>query len=156
MQTLEYNTIDKSKWPRGPWDKEIDKRQWMDAATGLPCMIRRAGNELGHWCGYVGVPASHPLHGRDGDSIDVEVHGGVTFSGGCSGGDPSTSICHVVEAGEADDVWWFGFDCAHSMDLSPGMRGIVRAIGDEVYRDQDYVTRETERLAGQLAALAAA
>lgn len=152
METLEYTTIDKSAWPRGPWDAEIDKRQWLDSISGLPCMIRRAGKELGHWCGYVGVPADHPLHGKDGDSIDVEVHGGVTFAGGCSGGDPSTSICHVVSPGEADDVWWFGFDCAHYMDFLPGMRGRARAdIGDEVYRDQTYVIRETLNLAAQLA-----
>lgn len=152
MKDIEYTTIDKSGWPRGPWDDEIDKRQWVDPASGLPCMILRARKELGHWCGYVGVPPTHPLHGKDYDSVDVDVHGGLTFAAGCSGGDPSTSICHVVEPGEPDDAWWFGFDCAHYMDLLPG---ISLSCGDETYRDQGYVTRETERLAKQLAALAA-
>lgn len=25
-----YNVIDKSKWPRGEWDNEPDKIQWVD------------------------------------------------------------------------------------------------------------------------------
>lgn len=64
MKTIEYRTIDKSSWPRGEWDHEPDKRQWQDEATGLPCLIVRQ-RDSGHLCGYVGVPKSHALHGRD-------------------------------------------------------------------------------------------
>lgn len=61
MKTIEYRTIDKSSWPRGPWDAEPDKRQWQDEATGLPCLIVRVDHS-GHLCGYVGVPPKHPLY----------------------------------------------------------------------------------------------
>lgn len=36
METLEYRTKDKSTWGDGPWQQEPDKKQWQDAATGLP------------------------------------------------------------------------------------------------------------------------
>src|SRR4051794_33398699 len=54
--------------------------------------------------------------------LDVlfDVHGGITFASGCQkSSDPSRGVCHVPEDGRPDDVWWFGFDCAHCDDLSP-------------------------------------
>lgn len=56
--------IDRTGWPAGPWDYEPDRDTWTDEATGLPCVAQRAGT-LGHWCGYVGLPDDHPLHGCD-------------------------------------------------------------------------------------------
>ncbi len=35
MKTKEWTTEDKSAWPRGPWDIEPDKIQWIDEATDL-------------------------------------------------------------------------------------------------------------------------
>lgn len=157
----------------GPWDGEPDRVEFKHA--GLPCLMVRHP-EGGHWCGYAGVPPSHPFHGvhYDGDRADeteeggwrdyenspcgrVEVHGGLTYSAACQG-----SICHKAEPGEPDDVWWFGFDCAHAGDLSPQMLA-YREIpgwpkfppGYETYRDLAYVHAETERLAEQLVALEA-
>lgn len=159
MQNLEYTTIDKSAWGSGPWQSEVDKRQWCDLSTGLACMIRRAGADMGHWCGYVGVTKSHPAFGKGYDDVDVDIHGGLTFAEKCSHGDEATAICHRVEAGEDDDVWWFGFDCAHAFDLVPGMAARIanRNLGfpmrDDVYRTQEYVVAEVERLAKQLFAL---
>ncbi len=151
MQTIEYRTIDKSAWPRGPWDSEPDKKQWQDPATGLPCLIKR-NEALGIYCGYVGVPAGHPLYGLAASEKahpDLRVHGGVTFDGAlCSHGDEATSICHKPDPGEPDDVWWIGFDCGHYLDLVPTSN--YRAA-DSKYRDLAYVTREVEHLAEQLA-----
>ena len=68
-------------------------------------------------------------------------------------------ICHVPEPGRPDDVWWFGFDCAHAWDFSPGMAAYWRRTGrpefahrgyDEVYRTAEYVKAECGRLAAQL------
>lgn len=150
MRTIEYTTIDKSQWRRGPWDNEVDKKQWLDAASGLPCMIRRAGS-MGHWCGYVGVPRNHPLYRRDYNDIDVDVHGGLTFADACRDGPDHSAICHKVEPGEDDDVWWLGFDCGHDGDISPGMQWVRP---DGFYRDQAYVEDEVVRLAKQLHQLA--
>jgi hypothetical protein len=157
----EYRTVDKSTWGDGPWQDEPDKRQWQDAATGLPCLIVR--NRRGALCGYVGVPATHPAHGLDHDADalgTVEVHGGLTFARGCGHGtDETVGICHVPAPGEPDDVWWFGFDCSHSGDASPAILARERARGWEeiempwgpdVYRDVAYVTTTCASLAAQL------
>ena len=162
MKRIEYRTLDKSDWGPGPWQDEPDKVQWLDEATGYPCMIRRGTDFGGFWCGYVGIPKSHPDHGKGYDDTETgpRVHGGLTFADKCSHGDEATAICHVVEPGEDDDVWWFGFDCGHAWDHMPARAAFYRAhkidispvLRDkvEVYRDQAYVTAEVESLARQL------
>lgn len=144
MKTIEERNIDKSSWPRGPWDNELDRKQWLDEATGLPCLITRT-EETGHLCGYVGVPKSHPLFEKDFYQPDVSVHGGLTYSAHCQG-----HICHVVEEGEDDNIWWFGFDAMHGGDLMPRMSGSRWVFGTPVYRDWSYMEREVLDLANQL------
>jgi len=153
VETIEYRTIDKSAWTRGPWDDEPDKRQWQDAETGLPCLIVR--NRLGALCGYVGVAPGHPAHGQHYDSVEADVHGGLTFSHGCSGGEESSGICHKAAEGEPDHVWWFGFDCAHSCDLSPHPQATWTHDRDNCYRDVAYVAKQVASLAKQLHAIRA-
>lgn len=82
MKTIEYHCVDKSNWDEGAWQQEPDKKQWRDKATDLPCLIVRGPS--GGLCGYVGVSPSHPLHGKDYDAVDVDVHGGLTFANGCA------------------------------------------------------------------------
>lgn len=147
MQTIEYRFVDKSAWGHGPWQLEPDKRQWLDPQTGLPCIVRRSP-ALGFLCGYVGVPRSHPAYRKDCDAVDVSVHGGLTFSDTCSGGDHD--ICHKVSPGEDDDVWWLGFDCGHFSDATPGMMSLAYR---NIYRDFPYVVNECEGLARQLKAM---
>lgn len=136
-------------WGPGPWQAEPDHVVFEHA--GLPCILHRNGG--GAWCGYVAVSPGHPAHGQEyGGDLDLNVHGGVTYSDRCQG-----SICHVPKPGEPDDVWWIGFDCAHAYDLSPGDEAMYRARGmasfgmSKQYRDIVYVRREVERLAEQLA-----
>lgn len=139
----------------GPWDSEPDKRQWEDEATGMACLIVRNG--MGALCGYVGVPSDHPWYGKDdveqADGSWVDVHGGLTFSGPCQAGG---KVCHIVEPGGDDDVWWQGFDCAHSMDLTPSsLKHNWYGLGDMggTYRDIAYVTAQVEGLARQAAVM---
>lgn len=76
-----------------------------------------------------------------------DVHGGLTFSGAChETDDPGKGICHV----SASPVWWFGFDCSHSGDESPGMPTRFR---DGWYKGVWYVRRQVEKLAQQIAAV---
>ena len=162
METREWRFIDKSEWGEGAWQSEPDKVQWMDPATGLPCLILRHPQH-GQLCGYVGVGPDHPMHGAGYDLAgDINVHGGLTFADHCSGDE--RGICHVVDAGEPDNVWWFGFDCGHAGDYSPGHEARMREVlgrdyhpipmgpwGADVYRDIEYVRAEVTRLASQLA-----
>lgn len=134
--------IDKSGWGDGPWQNEPDHKEWRDKATGAPCMAHRHPGG-GHWCGYVAVAPGHPAYKKHYDGVDVNVHGGLTYSAECSG-----EICHVPLPGEPDNVWWLGFDCAHCGDMSPGYKS---SFGGESYRALAYVKGQCADLAKQLA-----
>lgn len=149
------------------WESEPNRELWTDETTGYPCLIRRGPG--GALCGYVAVPESHPFFGKsytyvngwDDDDLratrsyygshgqgKIDVHGGVTYAGECDG-DPVEGICHVSD-GE-DEVWWFGFDCAHCMDCVPRIPR-SRLLP---YRNWAYVRSEVESMAKQLHVLAA-
>lgn len=177
MKELQWTFRNRTGWPDGPWNLEPDKAQWVDEATGLPCMIHR--NRFGAWCGYVGIGPDHPFYNKpcDDPDIDLSVHGGLNYADGCDPDfDPATGqgICHIPEPGEPDNVWWFGFDCSHAFDLAPGLNALLHPlrlseISDhrtpeglfppltpqgffecEVYRDIEYVRAECAQLAIQL------
>ena len=128
------------------WLDEPHKEEFEHA--GLKCLILRH-HELGHLCGYVAAPKGHPCYGKDYDHIPyddlfpVEVHGGLTFS----------------KEGDGDTwpkgYWWFGFDCAHWGDLVPQIVELLDREPNEfeTYRNFQYLRRETEGLAEQLATL---
>ncbi len=70
--------------------------------AGLLCRFLR--HPLGFVCGYVGVPRNHPFFGDEYHAHEeLEVHGGLTFSGELFG----------------RELWWFGFDCGHARDMLP-------------------------------------
>lgn len=177
MRAYRWDELDKAAWGDGPWVREPDKVQWVDLATGLDCLARR-NPAYGNWCGYVGVPPGHPLHGAEYDderAERLEVHWGLTFAGACDDGPEEVALCHVPGPGRPAGVWWLGFDCGHAFDYAPGLQAIVKAAarwaggpwqdlaelpaGDdgrwgplrEVYRDLGFVQRECAALAAQLA-----
>jgi len=146
---------DRLPWPPGPWDAEPAEVRWLTDA-GLPAVVKRI--DLGALCGYVGIPAGHPLHGVGyDDAEDAPAHGGLTYAEGHLPREPP------------DGLWWFGFDCAHAWDLVPALaasmaeahaRTLARFPGGEeviegmipgmVYRDLAYVRGECEQLATYL------
>lgn len=149
-------------WGPGPWDNEPDKVSWTDPATGRPCLIVRG--PIGALCGYVAVDPGHPLHGAGYDEVPDEVHdaahGGLTFADACAHSeDEAHGICHVPQPGQPEDVWWFGFDCAHHMDLVPGTDatrahyglGPMHSSFPETYRTIRYVAGRCRSLASALA-----
>ena len=157
----ETETIDRSKWGSGPWDAEPDRLEWEHAS--MPCLAVRHPT-MGHWCGYVAVPQTHASYAASYDDVNVNVHGGLTYASACRG-----VVCHVPKPGASDDVWWFGFDCAHCGDFSPATNqyhhgypwpdvpydhATALVIDDwrtDQYRTLAYVQTETNRLADQLA-----
>lgn len=140
---------DKSNWGSGPWQTEEDRIEWRH--KGLPCLMVR--NKLGAWCGYVGVTKEHPSFNAHYDKVDVDVHGGLTYSG-----KPDPIICHTPKPEEDGKVWWLGFDCSHAGDVSPALNAQLRELGsmvnrsllNETYKDVAYVKREVNNLANQL------
>lgn len=117
------------------WENEPDKVEF--EYLGFKCLILR-NPELKTLNGYIGLPKSHPYYGKDYNDIDVEVHGGLTFSG---------------QGGRWDKhYWWIGFDCAHAGDLMPGadIPGRITNRWDLSYRNIEYVKNELKHLAEQL------
>lgn len=143
MKTIIETVVDKSKWQEGPWQTEPDKKQWLDEETGYPCLIVRQPT-LGHLCGYVGVPSSHPWFGHE---PDASVHGGVTYGAKCN-----NHICHEVEEGEDDNIWWIGFDAAHYDDRSMLTEMYKEILGPDTwgaYKGLAYMENECRSLAQQ-------
>ncbi len=142
----EPKKIDRSTWPAGPWDTEPDRVEFEH--LGFPCLVVRVDG--GHLCGYVAMPPGHPWHGKDMDDVGADVHGGITYAQGCRG-----NVCHVPKPGEPDDVWWLGFDHAHSGDKRPGDDALYARAGanawmrDDTYKTVDYVKAGCESLARQ-------
>lgn len=153
--------LGKDQWGPGPWQDEPDRLEF--EYKGFPCLMVRNTGGTGSWCGYVAVPPGHPAFEKSYQGLDLDVHGGLTYSDHCSG-----HICHEPKPGEPDNVWWLGFDCAHGGDLSPRMRAFEEKyipqlegfhnINDNrfihgTYKDVAYVKKEIRRLADQLAAI---
>lgn len=159
MDDKEINTSEKGSMR--PWENEPDHIEF--CYRGFPCIIHRAHpvnpenpkDVLGHLCGYVGVPPSHPFHGKRYNEVPVEVHGGLTYAE-----KSGRSFCC-----EKGDAWWLGFDCAHLGDLVPGiweMRqpgGILHEIHsryehckipEDAYRTIAYVKNEIRNMVKQL------
>ncbi len=161
----EWRFINKGKWAKGPWQKEPDKVQWRDKHTGYPCLIVRS-KMSGALCGYVGLTKRHRWFKKGYPDIDVDVHGGLTYADMCMEDDKEHGVCHIVQQGEDDKVWWLGFDCAHAFDLMPGFEARSKELHERLgqpkygmpktgpfashYRDMEFVKREVTKLAGQL------
>jgi len=144
---MEQRIVDRSMWGRGEWDNEPDRVDFIHA--GFSCFMLRG--PMGAWCGYVGVPNTHPAYEKDYSALEcdhhIDVHGGITYANKCQG-----AICHVPQPGMPDDVWWLGFDTAHYRDKTPfNYRSIgLSNEGSGIYRNVEYVTAEIKKLAEQL------
>jgi hypothetical protein len=125
---------------------------------GYRCVI--IGGNLGHRCGYIGLPKSHPLYGKNYDYIssemNIQVHGGWTYFGNGHGTYPVES-----------NLWWIGFDCGHYGD-GKDFELIKELNSEEEYlyilqmekmhstsewetvRTQEYVGQELINAVGQL------
>lgn len=64
------------------------------------------GDAHGWGNGYVVIPEGHELHGLTYDKIDIEVHGGLTYSEKASFNIPTYY----------KDCWVIGFDTCHCDD----------------------------------------
>jgi hypothetical protein len=116
-------------------------------------------NDTGHRCGYVEIPRSHPCYEKEYSNIDVNVHGGLTYS------------AHVNEMpyDTPEEFWVLGFDCIHSSDANdleayerysnmgyiPKIQEDILHIlnmmfSDGIVRTLDFVVTECESLASQL------
>lgn len=84
--------------------------------------------DLGHRCGYVGVPKNNKYYGVAYHDMDICTHGGLTYSGGNSD--------YPIK--EDNDLWWFGWDYAHYMDAKDE-EAYIRYFGREHYEKHPYL-----------------
>jgi len=82
----------------------INMKTFVKKNTWLPGIKHGWGN------GYVIIPKGHPLHGKHYDDIDVEVHGGLTFS------EPVKELDWPEISKKDKSGWVIGFDTAHADD----------------------------------------
>lgn len=160
---------------------DIEKDWATKAGLRAVVIVCKSGKRKTHRCGYVAVPVGHPLHGvgysdqadcltqdmaqnaavgnkspilaltagvgadseglvrRSPDTV-FECHGGITYAGGNN-------------YPAKDDGWWFGFDCNHYMDADIEPDPQYSSFRDGEVRELDYVERECESLAQQIAAI---
>ena len=59
---------------------------------------------MGYRCGYVLVPHYHDVYEKRYEDINVQCHGGLTYSS------------HIL-MGTQYPSWWIGFDCAYAGDI---------------------------------------
>lgn len=123
----------------------IVEKDWITKA-GYRAVVTISLNNDGtkrHRCGYVGVTKEHPAYQKDySEQLDsiIDCHGGLTYSGG--------NDKYPIEA---EGIWWFGFDCAHSEDATIDKTefDFIYSIGGTV-RTLEYVEVECESIASQL------
>ena len=130
------------------WRDDRIEREFTE--SGYECCTRT--NDMGHRCGYVALPDSHPLFGMDICDVyenDVPyVDGGITFAKGMGG------------------KWVFGWDAAHSWhrpdpsimdktrrELYEKYQGMYWRDADAVMIDADMAERETRNFAKKLRAM---
>lgn len=151
---------------------ELEK-EWI-TKVGLKACCLFVNNS--HRCGYVAIPKTHPLYGvRYSEECEAlvpvlqAVKDGPVGKRGilsvvCADGKPSPelvfdvhgSITYSGRGGKypipGDDLWWYGFDCAHDGD-KVRYSSSYESGGEE--RTLEYVEQECESLAEQLAQVSA-
>jgi hypothetical protein len=84
--------------------------------TWLPFDARGWGN------GYVDLPKTHPMYGVQYDDINVDVHGGLTYSE------------------EVNGMWRVGFDTAHAGDNYNNWNK------QKVYKETKYLAEQLSQM----------
>ena len=162
-----------------PWETEPNSIEEEVHGGYKVLMLRGPGM---HWCGYVGIPPTHPWFGKNYNDkvkvpqsifdrpIDIDKVGAINiFCASISDEDRDANNIDIVLAidvhggltyskdhspgNEPDGLWWFGFDCAHVGDYCPQYEKFGYNSGG-VYRDIEYVKAECGALVSQLAAIA--
>lgn len=89
---------------------------------GYDFLIRTVFNS--HYCAYVRIPEDHKFYGIPYDEIDIDCHGGLTFS-------EFTNFAPLnIQKG-----YWIGWDYAHCDDWTPYHTNGKKWTIDEIYEE---------------------
>lgn len=111
------------------WMYELDYLEFK--YKGYNCKIRRV-EHVRHLCGYVLLPKEHYLYGKEYCDIDIDCHGGLSYSE------------------KENEYWVIGFDCAHACDLIPGLHEKAKSGSFGIYRNMGYVKSELRKIVNQI------
>lgn len=144
-----HNKEARQRWGSGPWEQEPDYEAF--TAYGFDCQLHRS--YFSWWCGYVGLPQSHPLFQIDISDIDklVKIDGRLWWT--------FWSAAHVISLPSQHDLgmWWVGFDL-NLRGQAPADYGPMLRTGhlDKLWRywTIEDCRRETRKLAQQFATIA--
>jgi len=161
---------------KGLWENEPDK--FDGEHCGYKTAMRRG--PMGGWCGYVGIPESHPWFGKHYSDkvkvpqevierpLDIDKVGAINLFCALGRGDEDakegwmdmvlaidvhgglTFSDACCPKGGPEGLWWLGFDCGHAGDLVPGMLDKY----PEWYRGGDDVYRHAEYVKGEVESMA--
>ena len=132
--------------------------------------------DLGHRCGYVGIPTEHSLYGvgygdktpqlkLDQNRSTEKMSPIQILCGAGKNMDELNSPEYVFEvhggltySGNGRGtypvesvLWWFGYDCGHAGDApAPGSRMFAYCHEGDVHRTLEYCISECESLARQI------
>ncbi len=141
---------DMTFYVRGEWEDEPDSEEFVHAE--LPCLVVRT--DMGHLCGYVGVPKGHPAYPpKTRDANETMRKGLRDFRDeskwaieprpdakeriiDVSYEDLDVDVHGGLTFGDMGDDYmgrrkgfkWLGFDCAHGFDFIPATNADVARI----------------------------
>lgn len=83
-----------------------------------------------HPCCYVEIPKGHKYYNVDNDEINVNCHGGLTYS---------NSYLKSVTGDEPTDRWFIGWDYAHYGDFCGYYVELSTRNQDHIYTTKELV-----------------
>jgi hypothetical protein len=142
------------------------EKEW--EINGYKCVV--VMTQLGHRCGYVGIPASHPLYGytygekvpflekfkENLENCEVDMDKKGIFNILCYDGTITPSIFLNVHGGITysnndknypianSNLWWYGFDCAHAGDAKD--LEVLYIINQAIYEIENKFKDEDDKL----------
>lgn len=135
--------------------------------------------EMGHRCGYVGIPKEHPLCGVEYNERTPALKPNMTRStekmgpiqllaAACKEHDELNTPEYVFEVhggitfsgngrGEypvPSELWWYGYDCAHAGDLPEPDSHMGRIYAEMQFAERDGVIRTLDFCVAECESLA--
>lgn len=109
--------------------------QTYDEDTPNPLRAVISKNDMGCFVAYVGVPIRHEMANKNHNDLDIDCHGGLTYSGTGS---------HFNGVG----WYWFGWDYGHAWDFVPRLAELSVKFGgsaDPLPDQKVWTQAEVER-----------
>ena len=123
--------INKEKMKPMIYRKErILENLYSDTYRGFNFYVLNLGT---HPTAYVEIPKGHKLFNKDYRKIDIDVHGGLTYS---------DSSLYTSEEKVIKNSWFIGWDYSHCTDYYPDLNDGKKWTTEEMIEDCIYVINQ--------------